>query len=293
MGPVNYGAPPPRMPTVEETNLVLLLWRSDELRKKAWQMLESGTAVPVFLGRTTTQRRTRRWRNGLVHQRSLRTKPGGRVWMMLLSSTSAQIGSTSTRSCPRLRVRWAVPGTSDIRHRKSWICHEHSSRLALLRQSRMSLSVAGGSVWLDRSWSGRPPPHSGSSLYFGGRSNSLRDWLRASGLCGWEAKCYLGDSRRRVDDHWCNHGLGPVESAPGVLGGRQRHYRGEVPRHGGFGKGVVSIERGWHDRFLICVWLSLAGMSIMYRAYHVPGHLYTPASESGRCMYSCLGLSTR
>ncbi|OQD77709.1 hypothetical protein PENDEC_c002G01583 [Penicillium decumbens] len=39
----------PRMPTVEETNLVLLLWRSDELRKKAWQMLESGTAVPVFL----------------------------------------------------------------------------------------------------------------------------------------------------------------------------------------------------------------------------------------------------
>ncbi|KAJ5318178.1 hypothetical protein PENANT_c052G11411 [Penicillium antarcticum] len=29
---------------------------------------------------------------------------------------------------------------------------------------------------------------------------------------------------------------------PGVVGGR--HYRGEVPRHWGFGKGVLSIERG-------------------------------------------------
>jgi hypothetical protein len=37
------------MPTVEEIDLVLRPWRSDELRKKAWQMLESGTAAPIFL----------------------------------------------------------------------------------------------------------------------------------------------------------------------------------------------------------------------------------------------------
>lgn len=47
--PVNYGAPPPRMPTVEEIDLILRPWRSDELRKKAWQMLESGALAPIFL----------------------------------------------------------------------------------------------------------------------------------------------------------------------------------------------------------------------------------------------------
>ncbi|OKP06463.1 hypothetical protein PENSUB_6453 [Penicillium subrubescens] len=47
--PVNYGAPPPRMPTVEEIDLILRPWRSDELRKKVWQMLESGALAPIFL----------------------------------------------------------------------------------------------------------------------------------------------------------------------------------------------------------------------------------------------------
>lgn len=47
--PVNYGAPPPRMPTAEEIDTVLRPWRSDELRQKAWQILESGNAAPIFL----------------------------------------------------------------------------------------------------------------------------------------------------------------------------------------------------------------------------------------------------
>ncbi|KAJ6022826.1 hypothetical protein N7499_008145 [Penicillium canescens] len=37
------------MPTVEEIDTVLRPWRSDELRQKAWQILESGNAVPIFL----------------------------------------------------------------------------------------------------------------------------------------------------------------------------------------------------------------------------------------------------
>ncbi|KAL4759195.1 uncharacterized protein BDW70DRAFT_169594 [Aspergillus foveolatus] len=47
--PVNYGAPPPRMPTAEEINTVLRPWRSDELRQQAWQILESGNAAPILL----------------------------------------------------------------------------------------------------------------------------------------------------------------------------------------------------------------------------------------------------
>lgn len=47
--PVNYGAPPPRMPTAEEIDTVLRPWRPDELRQKAWQIWESGNDVPIFL----------------------------------------------------------------------------------------------------------------------------------------------------------------------------------------------------------------------------------------------------
>ncbi|EED17582.1 conserved hypothetical protein [Talaromyces stipitatus ATCC 10500] len=47
--PVNYGAPPPCMPTAEEIDTVLRPWRSDELRQKAWEILESGNVAPIFL----------------------------------------------------------------------------------------------------------------------------------------------------------------------------------------------------------------------------------------------------
>jgi hypothetical protein len=47
--PVNYGAPSPRMPTMEEIDVVLRPWRSQELRQKAWQILESGNNAPIFI----------------------------------------------------------------------------------------------------------------------------------------------------------------------------------------------------------------------------------------------------
>lgn len=46
--PVNYGAPS-RIPTAEEIDIVLRPWRSDVLRQKAWQILESGNDAPIFL----------------------------------------------------------------------------------------------------------------------------------------------------------------------------------------------------------------------------------------------------
>jgi hypothetical protein len=47
--PVNYGKPPPRMPTVEEIDVILRPWRPDELRQKAWEILQPGNITPIFL----------------------------------------------------------------------------------------------------------------------------------------------------------------------------------------------------------------------------------------------------
>lgn len=78
-GPVNYGAPPPRMPTAEEIDTVLRPWRSDKLRQKAWQILVSGNAAPIFLRTYYDAGDDEKMEEWSVLQKNLRTKPSGRV----------------------------------------------------------------------------------------------------------------------------------------------------------------------------------------------------------------------
>ncbi|OKP00019.1 hypothetical protein PENSUB_8217 [Penicillium subrubescens] len=63
----------------KEIEVILRPWRSGELRQKAWQILESGNTVPIFLRtqyKSGDDEKMEEWVNA---SQELITKPGGRV----------------------------------------------------------------------------------------------------------------------------------------------------------------------------------------------------------------------
>jgi hypothetical protein len=121
--PVNYGIPPPGMPTAKEIEVILRPWRSDELRQKAWQILESGNTVPIFLRthyKSGDDEKMEEWVN------ASQEFDNQAWWACLNDATLFNFGVDWQRVY--IMPEAAVPGTSDIRNDRLWRCHEHILR---------------------------------------------------------------------------------------------------------------------------------------------------------------------